>query len=55
MFAQSIHNAGRHSRGPFVAIDCGAIPRELIESEMFGYEDGAFTGAKRGGAKGSLK
>ena len=55
MFAQSIHNAGRHSRGPFVAIDCGAIPRELIESEMFGYEDGAFTGAKRGGAKGKFE
>lgn len=55
MFAQSIHNAGRHARGPFVAIDCGAIPRELIESEMFGYEEGAFTGAKRGGAKGKFE
>lgn len=55
MFAQSIHNAGRHSKGPFVAIDCGAIPRELIESEMFGYEEGAFTGAKRGGAKGKFE
>lgn len=52
LFAQSIHNASTRRDGPFVAINCGAIPRELIESELFGYEDGAFTGAKKGGKIG---
>lgn len=55
IFAQAIHNAsGRHT-GPFVVINCGAIPRELVESELFGYEDGAFTGAKRGGRPGKFE
>lgn len=55
MLAQSIHNAGSRRNGPFVAIDCGAIPRELLESEMFGYEEGSFTGARKGGARGKFE
>lgn len=55
IFAQAVHNAsGRHA-GPFVVINCGAIPRELVESELFGFEDGAFTGAKRGGRPGKFE
>lgn len=52
LFAQSIHNASLRSGGPFVAVNCGAIPSSLIESELFGYADGAFTGAKKGGKRG---
>jgi transcriptional regulator with PAS, ATPase and Fis domain len=48
LFAQSIHMASNRCDGPFVRVNCGAIPSELIESELFGYEEGAFTGAKRG-------
>lgn len=55
LFAQSIHNSSTRSKGPFVAINCGAIPRELIASELFGYVDGAFTGAKRGGRPGKFE
>jgi len=55
LFAQAIHNASESCDGPFVAINCGAIPAELIESELFGYEEGAFTGAKRGGQPGKLQ
>ncbi|MGE5421794.1 MAG: sigma-54-dependent Fis family transcriptional regulator, partial [Ignavibacteriales bacterium] len=55
MFAQSIHNASHRRYGPFVAINCGALPRELIGSELFGYEEGAFTGAKRGGSPGKFE
>ncbi|NLV17188.1 MAG: sigma-54-dependent Fis family transcriptional regulator [Syntrophomonadaceae bacterium] len=55
VFAQSIHNAGIRKRAPFVAINCGAIPRELMASELFGYDDGAFTGAKRGGKIGKFE
>lgn len=55
MFAQAIHNASSFSQGPFIAINCGAIPRDLIESELFGYEDGAFTGARRGGRAGKFE
>ncbi|MEL7632009.1 MULTISPECIES: sigma 54-interacting transcriptional regulator [Sporomusa] len=54
MFAQAIHNAS-HSGGPFVAINCGALPDSLIESHLFGYEEGAFTGAKKGGMLGSFE
>ena len=52
LFAQSIHNASPRSRRPFVGVNCAAIPDTLIESELFGYEEGAFTGARRGGRQG---
>jgi transcriptional regulator of acetoin/glycerol metabolism len=55
MFAQSIHNKSSRRNGPFIALNCGAIPRELVGSELFGYEDGAFTGAKRGGRPGNFE
>lgn len=55
LFAQSIHNASSRADGPFVAINCGALPRNLVESELFGYEDGAFTGAKQGGRPGKFE
>ncbi len=55
LFAQSIHNASQNAGGPFVAINCGAIPRDLIESELFGYEAGAFTGAKKEGRAGKFE
>jgi len=55
LFAQAIHNRSPHRKGPFVAVNCGAIPRELIASELFGYEEGAFTGAKRGGRPGKFE
>jgi transcriptional regulator with PAS, ATPase and Fis domain len=52
MFAQSLHNASPRRHHPFVAINCASIPPTLLESELFGYESGAFTGASRGGKKG---
>lgn len=52
LFAQSIHNAGPRRNGPFIALNCGAIPAGLIESQLFGYEAGAFTGAKKEGQQG---
>lgn len=55
MFAQAIHNASSRSGGPFIAINCGAIPGELVESELFGYEEGAFTGASKGGKVGKIE
>ncbi len=55
LFAQAIHNQSERSNHPFVAINCGAIPRELLESELFGYTGGAFTGAKKGGRPGKLE
>jgi transcriptional regulator with PAS, ATPase and Fis domain len=55
LFAQAIHNLSKRKHYPFVAINCGAIPRELLESELFGYVDGAFTGARRGGRPGKLE
>ncbi|HWR44174.1 sigma-54-dependent Fis family transcriptional regulator [Sporomusa sp.] len=55
MFAQAIHNKSARCSGPFIALNCGAIPRELVGSELFGYEDGAFTGAKRGGRPGNFE
>lgn len=53
--AQAIHNASTRSRGPFVSINCGASPKELIASELFGYVEGAFTGASRGGNVGKFE
>ncbi|MEA4926512.1 MAG: sigma-54-dependent Fis family transcriptional regulator [Syntrophomonadaceae bacterium] len=55
MMAQAIHNASSFSDGPFVAINCAAIPHELIASELFGYADGVFTGAVKGGKPGKLE
>lgn len=55
LFAQSIHNASRMHNGPFVGISCAAIPRDLIESELFGYVGGAFTGARRNGMIGKME
>ena len=55
MFAQSIHRAGPRSDGPFVVVNCGAFAPELVQSELFGYADGAFTGAQKGGQKGKLE
>jgi transcriptional regulator with PAS, ATPase and Fis domain len=55
LFAQAIHNASARAVGPFVGINCSAIPRELLESELFGYEAGAFTGAKKGGHPGKFE
>lgn len=55
VFAQAIHNRGLRRSGPFVAVNCGAIPRELIGSELFGYVEGAFTGARKGGRPGKFE
>jgi PAS domain S-box-containing protein len=55
LFAQAIHNCSERREEPFIAINCGAIPRSLIESELFGYEEGAFTGAKRSGHPGKFE
>lgn len=52
IFAQAIHNTSQRRNGPFIPVNCAAIPSELLESEMFGYSDAAFTGAKKGGKIG---
>ncbi|MFJ8259556.1 sigma 54-interacting transcriptional regulator [Peribacillus asahii] len=52
LFSHSIHQASRREKGPFVAINCSALPENLLESELFGYEEGAFTGARKGGKMG---
>lgn len=55
LLAQAIHNESPRRNGPFLAINCAALPRELIASELFGYEDGAFTGARKGGNMGKFE
>jgi transcriptional regulator of acetoin/glycerol metabolism len=54
LLAQAIHNDGARAGGPFVAVNCASIPESLIESELFGYEDGAFTGARKKGSAGKI-
>ena len=54
-FARLIHESGRRKAGPFVALNCGGLPRDLLASELFGYVDGAFTGARRSGMIGKIE
>jgi sigma-54 dependent transcriptional regulator, acetoin dehydrogenase operon transcriptional activator AcoR len=55
LIAQSIHNASPLKNKVFIAVNCGALPKDLIESELFGYEEGAFTGSKKGGHAGKFE
>jgi len=55
LFAQAIHNGSSRRDQPFIVVNCGAIPRDLVQSELFGYEAGAFTGANRQGAPGKFE
>ena len=55
MFAQAIHHASARAQHPFIAVNCGSIPRELLEAELFGYVSGAFTGARQGGNAGKFE
>ncbi|MDR1138214.1 MAG: sigma 54-interacting transcriptional regulator [Synergistaceae bacterium] len=52
LFAHAIHNESSRAANPFVSVNCGSIPSELVESELFGYEEGSFTGARKGGMTG---
>lgn len=55
LFAHAIHNASQRRRQPFICVNCAAIPAELLESELFGYAEGAFTGARKGGKPGKFE
>jgi transcriptional regulator with PAS, ATPase and Fis domain len=55
LFAHAIHSASGRSGGPFVCVNCASVPKDLLESELFGYETGAFTGAKSGGKPGRIE
>jgi transcriptional regulator with PAS, ATPase and Fis domain len=55
LFAHAIHSESNRRKGPFVSINCASIPESLLESELFGYEDGAFTGARKGGRAGKFE
>ena len=55
IFARAVHKAGAQPGGPFIAVNCGALTRELLASELFGYTEGAFTGARRGGLPGKFE
>jgi transcriptional regulator with PAS, ATPase and Fis domain len=55
MFARAIHEASLYAKGNFVSVNCAAIPEQLLETELFGYEEGAFTGARRGGKPGKFQ
>ncbi|MBL8404546.1 MAG: sigma-54-dependent Fis family transcriptional regulator [Dechloromonas sp.] len=55
MFAKAFHNSGPRRDAPFVALNCASIPESLIESELFGYQGGAFTGARKEGAPGKIQ
>src|SRR6266849_2696843 len=55
IFARAIHENRQGTKGPFVAVNCGGLPRDILASELFGYVDGAFTGAKRSGMIGKIE
>ncbi|MEK7917697.1 sigma-54-dependent Fis family transcriptional regulator [Burkholderia contaminans] len=55
LFAQGIHQASERAAGPFVALNCGGLSRDLLASELFGYAEGAFTGARKSGAAGKIE
>ena len=55
MIARTIHESGRRRGGPFIALNCGGLPRDILVSELFGYVDGAFTGARRSGMVGKIE
>ncbi|ATW28267.1 sigma-54-dependent Fis family transcriptional regulator [Candidatus Formimonas warabiya] len=55
LFAHALHNASYRRMGPFIKVNCAALPETLLESELFGYDTGAFTGAKKGGSMGKFE